>query len=190
MSEVLAPAQEDLLERLAVRVAADLEPLQLVAEEVEAELLGRAVGDVAGIGGPAGRVGLAGLDAADRQAQHLVDRRHPLGVAAGQVVVDRDDVHALARQGVEERRHGRDQRLAFARLQLGDAAVVDRDAADDLDVEMPLPDRPLGRLADQGERLDQQAVERIALPGLAGAARVPAPSARRPSRPPAPAPAR
>ena len=55
--------------------------------------------------------------------------------------------------------------LPFAGLQLGDAAVVDRDAADDLHVELPLADRPLGGLADQGEGLDQQAVERIALPG-------------------------
>ena len=74
-------------------------------------------------------------------------------------------MHALARQGVQERRHGRDQRLAFAGLQLGDAAVVDRDAADDLHVELALADRALGGLAHQGERLDQQAVERIALPG-------------------------
>ena len=35
----------------------------------------------------------------------------------------------------------------------------------DLHVEMALADRPLGRLADQGERLGQQAVERIALLG-------------------------
>ena len=144
---------------------AELEPLELVAEEVEAELLAGPVGDVAGIGGAAGAVGLAGLDAADGQPEQLVDRRHPLGVAAGQVVVDRDDVDALAGQGVEEGRHGGDQRLALAGLELGDALVVDGDAAQDLDVEMPLADRPLGRLADQGEGLEQQAVERIPLLG-------------------------
>ena len=43
---------------------------------------------------------------------------------------------------------------------------MDRRAADELDVVVPLLDRPLGRLADQGERLDEQAVERVALPGL------------------------
>ena len=115
-------AQEGLLERLAVGVA-ELEPLQLVAEEVEAEFLAGAVGDVAGVGAPRERVGLPGLDAADRQPQQLVDRRHPFGVAAGQVVVDRDDVHALARQGIEERGQGGDQGLAFAGLELGDARL-------------------------------------------------------------------
>ena len=96
-SAVLAAAEEGLLERLAVGVA-ELEPLQLVAEEVEAELLAGAVGDVAGVGGAAVAVGLAGLDAADGQAEQLVDRRHPLGVALGEVVVDGDDVDALALQ--------------------------------------------------------------------------------------------
>ncbi len=71
----------------------------------------------------------------------------------------------FAGQRVQERRHGGDQRLAFAGLELGDAAVVDGDAADELDVELALADRSLGGLADQGERLDQQAIERIALPG-------------------------
>ena len=73
--------------------------------------------------------------------------------------------------------------LPFAGLELGDAAVVDRDAAHDLDVEMPLADRPLGGLAHQGERLDQQAVERIALPALEPQRRAPGPSARRRSQP-------
>ncbi len=67
---------------------------------------------------------------------------------------------------VQERRHGGDQRLPFAGLELGDAAIVDRDAADDLHVELALADRTLGGLADQGEGLDQQAVERITLAGL------------------------
>ena len=50
VADLARPAEEGLLERLAL-VVADLEPLQLVAEEVEAEFLARAVGDVAGVGG-------------------------------------------------------------------------------------------------------------------------------------------
>ena len=162
----MAPSpQEGLLERLAVRVAAELELLQLVAEEVEAELLAGPVGDVAGIRLAAIAVGLAGLDAADGHPQQLVDRRHPFGVAFGEVVVDGDDVDPLALQGVEVRRQGGDEGLALAGLHLGDGAVVDGRAADELDVVMPLADRPLGGLADQGEGLDQQAVQRVALAG-------------------------
>ncbi len=43
---------------------------------------------------------------------------------------------------------------------------MDRRAADELDVVVPLLDGPLGGLADQGERLDEQAVERVPLAGL------------------------
>ena len=148
--DVTALTQIHLLKRLAMRVAAKLKPLQLVAQEIEAQLLGRSVGDVACIRSPADRVALAGLNTADGQAEHLVDRPHPLRVAPGEVVVDRDDVHAFAGERVQERRHGRDQRLAFAGLQLGDTAIMNRDPSDDLHVELTLADRSLRGLAHQG----------------------------------------
>ena len=88
---------------------------------------------------------------------------HPLGVALGEVVVDGDDVHAAAGQRIEIDRQRRDQRLALAGLHLGDAAFVQDHAADQLHVEVPLTDRPLGRLAYGGEGRHQQVVERCAL---------------------------
>ena len=77
----------------------------------------------------------------------------------GQVVVDRDDVDPFARKGVQERRHGGHQGLTFSGFEFGDAAVVDGDAADDLDVELALADRALGGFAHEGECLDQHAIE-------------------------------
>ena len=94
----------------------DLEP---VAQEIEAELRGGAVGDVAAIGGCAVLLGHLQLQDADASGRGLVDRPDPLGVAAGQVIVDRGDVDALAGQGVEEGRQRGEQRLAFAGGQLG-----------------------------------------------------------------------
>ena len=119
------------------------------------------------------------LDDADRHAEEAVDAAHPLRVAAGEVVVDGDDVDALAGEGVQIRGQGGDERLAFAGLHLGDPAAVEHDAADELDVEVPHVERAAARLADDGERLGQQIVERLAggepfaeLGGLArGAAR-------------------
>ena len=58
----------------------------------------------------------------DGQAEEAVDLAHPLGVALGQVVVDGDDVDALAGERVEIDRQGRDQRLAFAGVHFGDLA--------------------------------------------------------------------
>ena len=134
----------------------------VVAQIVEAELVIRAVGDV-------GRVGRAALlareavdDKADGEAHEAVDLAHPLAVALGEVVVDGDDVDALARNRVEVRRQDGDEGLALAGLHLGDAALVEDDAAYELDAEgLHAQDAP-GRLAHGGEGLGHQLVQALA----------------------------
>ena len=91
-----------------------------------------------------------------RQAEELVEPAHPLGVASGQVVVDRDDVDALACEGVQVGRQGGDQRLAFTGLHFGDLAAMQDHAADQLHVEMAhVEDAPAG-FADDREGLGQK----------------------------------
>ena len=137
--------------------------LHVVAQIVEAEFVVGAVGDVAGIGLLALVVVEAVHDDADGQAEEVVDLAHPFGVALGEVVVDGDDMDALAGQRVEIDRQRRDQRLAFAGLHLGDVAFVQDHAADQLHVEMALAERALGGLAHGGEGRDQDVVERLAV---------------------------
>ena len=137
----------------------------VVAQVVEAELGVRAVRDVRRVGGALLLVGLHVLQHADREAEAAVDRRHPLGVAAGQVVVDRHDVDALAGQRVEHDGERGGQRLALAGLHLGDRAGVQHHAADHLDVEVAHAHRAPRGLADDRERLGQQVVERLAVAG-------------------------
>ncbi len=83
----------------------DVAPLHLagsrqrhvVAQVVEAELVVGAVGDVAGVLRALVRgVDSPGDDETDAEAEPAVDLAHPLGVAGGEVVVDGDEVHALA----------------------------------------------------------------------------------------------
>ena len=102
------------------------------------------------------------LDHADRQAEKLVERAHPLGVAFGQVVVDRNQVDAAAEQRVGVDGQRGDQRLAFARLHFGDLAFVQDLTAHDLDVEVPHAKRALTGFAANCERLGQHVVERLA----------------------------
>ena len=136
--------------------------LHVVAQIVEAELVVGAVGDVALVSGLALLVIEPMHDDADRQAQELVDLAHPFGVALGEIVVDRDHMHAASRQRIQIDRQGGDQGLAFAGLHLGDRALVQDHAADKLNIEMPLADRALAGLPHGGECLDQDVVERCA----------------------------
>jgi hypothetical protein len=136
---------------------------EVVAQVVEAELRVGAVGDVALVlRAPIVRV-LVGLDHADGQPERLVDRAHPLGVAAREVVVHRHQVHALRRQCVQVERQRGGQRLALAGAHLGDRALVQHRPTEQLHVEVAHAERALGRLAHAGERLGQQVVERLAL---------------------------
>ena len=97
------------------------------------------------------------------QPQPVVQAAHPLAVAGGQVVVDRDQMHALAREPVEVGGQGRDERLALARLHLGHPAEVQGGAAHELHVVVALPEHPHAGLADHREGLDEQVVERLAV---------------------------
>ena len=72
---------------------------------------------------------------------------------------------ALAVERVEVHRQRGGERFAFAGLHLGDRAVMDRGAAEQLHVEVPHAERAAAGLAHQGEGLDEQLVERLAAAG-------------------------
>ena len=137
----------------------------VVAQVVEAELRVRAVGDIRGVGGALVLVGLHVLQDPDRDAERVVDRLHPQRVAAGEVVVDGDDVDAAAAERVEHDRQRGGQRLALAGPHLGDGAVVEHHPADQLDVEVTHAHRAPAGLAHEREALVQQVVEALAAPG-------------------------
>ena len=76
---------------------------------------------------------------------------HPLGLVAGEVVVDGDEVHALAGERVQIGRQGRDEGLALTGLHLGDPAQVQGGAAHELDVEVAQAQGAGGRFTDGGK---------------------------------------
>ncbi len=155
----------------------------VVAQVVEAELAADAIGDVGLIGLLAGarppvdeplifqlRAGIDVLrveqgrelqraNDADGQAQSVENLAHPAAVAPGQVFVDRDQMDALAAEGVEVERQRGDERLAFAGAHLDHFALMEQHAAHELHVVGAQADAAARRLAGQGERLDQHVVE-------------------------------
>ena len=149
---------DDAVEVAALDLVGDFE-LHVVAEVVEAELVVGAVGDVGGVGFAALLIGEVVDDDADGESEEAVDLAHPFGVALGEVIVDGDDVDAVAGEGVEVAREGGDEGFAFARLHLGDLALVEGHAADHLDVEVAHADDAAAGLANDGEGFGEELVE-------------------------------
>ena len=131
----------------------------VVAQVVEAVLIVGAISDIGVVGTAAGIAIDALHDQADIQAQPAVELAHPLAVALGQVIVDGDDVHALAGQGVQVGGQGGHQGLAFTGLHLGNAGTMKHNAADDLHrVGLQAQHTPV-RFAADGERFGQDIVK-------------------------------
>src|SRR5581483_10426109 len=162
-----------------------LAELHIVAQVVEAELVVRSVGDVAGVGfgarafagvrkarvgmfvfgivdiGTALVAGLRGLalDDADAHAEQVIDGAVPDRVALGQIVVDRDEVRAFAEQRIEIDGQRGDQRFAFARPHLRDASIVQHHAADKLDIVVAHSEGALGGFPHEREGFRQHRVQ-------------------------------
>ena len=135
----------------------------IVAQIVEAELVVGAVGDVGAVGGLAFAIVQAMDDDAHRHAQEAVDLAHPFAVAPGEIVIDRDHMHAFAGQRIEIGGQGGDQGLAFAGLHFGDIAPVQHNAAHQLHIEMALTQGALGGLTHHREGFRQQVLQGFAL---------------------------
>ncbi len=129
--------------------------LHVVAQVVEAELVVGAVGDVGPVGGAALGVIEIVHDHTNGEPEKFVDFAHPLGVAFGQVVVDRDHVHAVACQRIQVAGESGDQGFAFTGLHFGDLALVQHHAAYQLHVKMPHLQYPAAGLTHHGEGFGQ-----------------------------------
>ncbi len=108
---------------------------KVVAQIVETEFVVSRVGDIAVVRGALLFLRLTTLRHPDRQAEEFINRAHPVGVALGEVLVDRDDMHASAADRIEIGRQRCDQGLALTGAHLGDVAIVQHHAADQLNIE-------------------------------------------------------
>ena len=62
---------------------------------------------------------------------------HPFGVATGQIVVYRNNMHAFSGQCVQVRRQRGRQGLALTGFHFCNFALMQHDSADQLDIKMP-----------------------------------------------------
>ena len=140
--------------QLALHALGQIGDDQVVAEVIEPVLVVGAVGDVGTIsfrpragaerleplvGGVIGWIKEKGgivLDDAHRKSQCVVEHAHPLCIALGEVVVHGDEVNAFPFERVQIHRQCGHQGFPFAGLHFSDAASMENDAADQLNIEM------------------------------------------------------
>ena len=133
----------------------------VVAQVVKTVFVVGAVGDVGTVGRLLLFSGHIGQIDTHRQPEKIVEFAHPLRIAVGQVVVDRDHMHAFAGQCVQVNRQCGGQGLALASAHFRNFAVVQGHAAQQLHIEVAHFHDALGTLAHHGKGLGQQGVQRL-----------------------------
>jgi hypothetical protein len=124
---------------------------QQIAQLIESRLFGGHIRDVGEIRAPPLGWRHALLDEPDRKPEPGVDRPHPLGIAARQIVVDGQDVDASAGKSMQRGRHDGCERLPLASLHLHDVAIVHRECGENLHIERPQAESAVRYRAGQRE---------------------------------------
>ena len=131
----------------------------IVAQIVEAHFVIGGVCDVAGIGGALFFRLHARFVDAHAQTHEAIYLAHPVRVALGKIFVDRDHVHALARQSVEINGQCCHQRFSFTGAHFRYPALVQNNAAYQLHVEVAHVEHPGACLSDRGKSVGQDVVQ-------------------------------
>ena len=94
-----------------------------------------------------------------RQTQETVETPHPLSIPCGEIVIHCDDVHTFARKRIQINRQSGGQCFAFTRAHLGNFAVVQRHATQDLHVKVPHLHHTFGPLTHDSKSLRQHRIQ-------------------------------
>ena len=141
--------------------------LQIITQIIKAEFIVGAVGHVCLIGKTAAFIRQIAGDTADGHPQPFIDAPHPCRIARCQIVIDGNDMHALAIQGIQKYRKGGNKGFALTGLHFRYLAAMKRNTAHQLDIIMSLAEGALRRLTHTRKGLRQQIVKRCTLGDLA-----------------------
>ncbi len=139
----------------------------VVAQVIETVFVVGAVRDIGSVGGALLFRRLEWRDDAYGQAEEFVQRTHPVGIAASEVVVHGNHVNALAGQCVEVDSQRTDQGFTFTGTHFRDLTFVQGHAADQLDVEVAHAHDALARFTSDSKGFREQLIEGLAF-GYAG----------------------
>ena len=135
----------------------------VVPQIIESELIVRHISDITVICGAALIVVHAVQHYAHGESEEFMYFTHPLGVTLCQIVVDRDDVDALAFQCVQICRQRRHKGLTFTGLHLGNTSLVQDDSSDQLNSVVSHAKRSRCALPHDRICLRQDVIQRLAV---------------------------
>ena len=135
----------------------------IVTQVVKTKLIVRHVGDVAVVRLPALLRLHIVQDNANLESQELMYLSHPLRITLSQIVIDRDNMHALALQCVQIRREQTGLRLTFTGSHLGDPSLMQDDTTDQLYPVMLCIQNPARRLTHYRVGFHQKVVQRLSI---------------------------
>ena len=108
----------------------------IITKIIEAKLVVGAIRHIGVIGLTSRRIIQVVLNDTYREAERLVQWRHPLGIALGEIIIDCDEMYALTDETVEIDGQGCHQSLPFTSFHLSDFPLVQDDAANELHIKM------------------------------------------------------
>ena len=134
----------------------------VVAEVIEAELVIGSVGNVAEVSLAALVVGESVEDTADCESEPAEHLAHFLSLSLCEVVIDGNNVNALACESVEVRGNARNESFTFTGLHLGDTSLMKNDSTNYLDGVGLLLENTPSRLSYGSKSLGENVVESLA----------------------------
>ena len=137
--------------------------LHVVAQIIKSKLVVGAVCNVGVIGIPALFIAHIVQDLTNGEAKRMINSAHPLCITLCQVIIHRDQVYAPSGQCIKIKRHGGDKGFSFAGLHLGNGAVVQHDAADELNIIGPFAQNASCSFPGNGKGLKKQISQGLSL---------------------------
>ena len=139
----------------------------IVAQIIKTQLIIGGIGYVCRIGFFARFIIHIMDNAADAQPQSLMHDAHPIGIALGEIIIDRHHMHGASRQGVQIAWQSGDKRFAFAGFHFRNGTIMQHHAANHLHIIMALAQCAARRFAHCGKGFFKNIVKRFAI-GEAG----------------------
>ena len=139
----------------------------IVAQIIKTQLIIGGIGNVCRISAFARFIIHIMDNTADAQPQSLMHDTHPIGIALGEIIIDRHHMHGAARQGVQITRQSGDQCFAFAGFHFRNGAIMQHHAANHLHIIMALAQSAARRFAHRGKGFFKNIVKRFTI-GEAG----------------------